>query len=423
MTSLYAILDIGTVGSIVHNVVSIDISDPNNITYIPFGTIAGFADKYFVSATFNPLSNKIFFALSDFDSNTSVENIYLYSVTFPDLLTITPFCLTNTVYVNLNPQITYNIENNLFYYAINSDPNGYAYTVNTIDSNGNIIVTSINCTNIQNSSNGLLIFNDNIYATYRPGNSFIVYYAGVNTNTTGTITSTIFPQPPGQLWSIFDLNGNLWGTTQYSGSSPQSYSLYKLQCTDAGLPAPDPFTSELIGEMALTFNSNQIANMTLFSPTACIHGSSKIHLTNRIQKQISKLTLSDIVLCPNGKFGKIKQIVPCWNHMPNSPSHDMIVFEKNSISFDTPNELFAIDPEHLMCTIEEYVKDGNKALRCAKMLINGNTIYRDKIDNLHNKEILKSNIRYDLVLENSDVYIANNLVIKSRQSFKHTGHH
>jgi hypothetical protein len=82
-TQLYAILDIGTVGSIVHQVVSIDISDPNNISYVPIGTIAGFADKYFVSATFDPVSSKIFFALSNSDSNTSVDNIYLYSVTFP----------------------------------------------------------------------------------------------------------------------------------------------------------------------------------------------------------------------------------------------------------------------------------------------------------------------------------------------------
>ena len=131
MTSLYAILDIGNVGSIVHQVVSIDYSDPNNITYTPFGTIAGFTDKYFVSATLDPLLSKIFFALSDSDSNTSVENIYLYSVTFPDLLTITPFCVSNTVYINLNPQVTYNVQNNLFYYAINNDPFGYDYKVNT----------------------------------------------------------------------------------------------------------------------------------------------------------------------------------------------------------------------------------------------------------------------------------------------------
>ena len=126
--NLYAILDTGTVGSIVHNVVSIDYSVPNNISYVPFGTIAGFPDKYFVSATLDPISSKIFFALSDSPSSTSVTNIYLYSVTFPDLLTITPFCISNTVYINLNPQVTYNVTNNLFYYAINNDPLGYDYT-------------------------------------------------------------------------------------------------------------------------------------------------------------------------------------------------------------------------------------------------------------------------------------------------------
>jgi hypothetical protein len=271
--SLYAILDSGTVGSIVHNVgsivhnvVSIDYSDPNNITYVPFGTIAGFADKYFVSATLDPISSKLFVALSDADSTTSVTNIYLYSVTFPDLLTITPFCVNNTVYVNLNPQVTYNVADNLFYYAVNNDPLGYDYTVNTIDSSGNITVTSINTSNLQNSSNGLQIFNNFIYATYRPGNSFTVDFADINNNTTGVITSPITPQPPGQIWSVFDSNGILWGTTQVAASSLPSYSLYKLQCTTAGLPASSPFPSELVGDMPTTFESNLITNITLFAP-------------------------------------------------------------------------------------------------------------------------------------------------------------
>jgi len=263
--NLYAILDTGTVGSIVHNVVSIDYSVPNNISYVPFGTIAGFPDKYFVSATLDPILSKILFALSDSTSSTSVTNIYLYSVTFPDLSTITPFCISNTVYINLNPQVTYNVTNNLFYYAINNDPLGYNYGVNTIDSNGNIVVTNINTSNLQISSNGLQIFNNYIYATLRLGNSFTVDYASLNNNTTGSITSPI-TQPPGQIWSVFDSNGVLWGTTQIDASSPPSYSLYELQCTTAGAPASSPFLSELIGNMPTTFDGNAIANLTLFTP-------------------------------------------------------------------------------------------------------------------------------------------------------------
>jgi len=271
-------LDIGTVGSIVHQVVSIDISNPSNITYVPIGTIAGFTDKFFVSATFDPVSSKIFFALSNSDSNTSVDNIYLYSVTFPDLLTVTPFAVSNTVFVHLNPQVTYNTANGLFYYAINNDPLGYDYAVNTIDTSGTIVVTSINDSNLQNSSNGLQIFNDHIYATIRPGNSFTVYYAGISDNTTGSISSPITPQPPGQIWSVFDLNGVLWGTTQLTGSSPPSYSLYKLQPTTAGLPAADPFTSEFVGDMPTTFGTNLIANATLFTQTVSAPAPNQVNV-------------------------------------------------------------------------------------------------------------------------------------------------
>ena len=416
MTTLYAILDIGDPESIVHTVVIIDYSDPNNINYIPFGTISGFPDKYFVSATFDPLVGKIFCALSDLDSNTSVENIYLYTVTFPDLSTVTPFCLNNTVYVNLNPQVTYNVVDGLFYYAINIDQMGYDYRVNTIDTNGIINVTTINTTNIQNSSNGLQIFNNYIYATYRPGNSFEVYYAGLTDNTTGASSSFITPQPPGQIWSVFDLNGVLWGTTQLNASSPPSLSLYKLQPTTGGLPASSPFLSELIGDMPTTFEDDSIANITLFTPAACIHGSSKILLVNQQQKQISELCLSDIVLCPDGKSTKIKEIIPCWNSVPNHKSQYMILFEKNSICPGVPNETFAIDPEHPMCTIDSYLENGNKALKGAKTFINTKTIYCDRIDNIH-KGVLETNIRYDLTLEDSDVYIANNIVVKARQSF------
>ncbi len=265
-TSLYAILDIGTIGSVVHYVVSIDYSDPNNISYVAIGTIAGFADKYFISATLDTFSGKIFVALSDYDSATSVDNIYLYSVTFPDLLTVIPFFIGAAVYVNLNPQVTYDVGNNLFYYAINNDPSGYDYKVNTIDSSGAITVTNINTSNLQNSGNGLQIYNNFIYATYRPGNSFTVDFAGINDNTTGAISSPITPQPPGQLWSVFDVNGVLWGTTQFAASSLPSYSLYKLQCTVGGLPASDPFPSELVGTMPTTFENNFIANITLFTP-------------------------------------------------------------------------------------------------------------------------------------------------------------
>jgi hypothetical protein len=261
---MYAILDIDSAGTITHQVVLVDTSDPANISYVPLGTIAGFADRYFVSATFDPVSSKVFFALSNSDSNTSADNVYLYSVTFPDLLTVVPFALVNTVYVNLNPQVTYNTANGLFYYAINNDPSGYDYNVNTIDGSGTIVATSINVSDIQNSGNGLQIFNNYIYATIRPGNSFTTYHAGISDNSTGSITSPITPQPPGQIWSVFDSQGVLWGTTQYSASSPPSYSLYRLQVTSGGLPASSPFLSELVGEMPTTFGNDLIANMTLF---------------------------------------------------------------------------------------------------------------------------------------------------------------
>ena len=96
----------------------------------------------------------------------------------------------------------------------------------------------------------------------------------------------------------------------------------------------------------------------------------------------------------------------------------MIVFEKGSLGRNTPNERFAIDPGHPMCTIKDYLKKGVKGLRPAKMYINRRSIYSDTIDSIHHGGLLESNIRYDLVLENSDVYIANNVIVKARMPIK-----
>jgi hypothetical protein len=141
------------------------------------------------------------------------------------------------VYINPNPQTTFNAANGLVYYAINSDPNGYEYKMNTIDASGNIISTHINTR----------IF---------------------KIRATGSISGPITPQPPGQLWSVFHSAGVLWGTTQYAGSSSPSYSLYRLQCTTAGLPASSPFLSELVGTMPTTFGDALIVNMTLFASSS-----------------------------------------------------------------------------------------------------------------------------------------------------------
>ena len=125
MNNLCTVIDVNDSGSIIHQVISIDKSDPLNIKYTLIGTIKGYPDKYFVCAVLDLELNKLFFALSSSSYNSYVDNVDLYSVTYPDLLTITPFCQNNTVDIFFNPQITYNPANKLFYYSKNYDPNGF----------------------------------------------------------------------------------------------------------------------------------------------------------------------------------------------------------------------------------------------------------------------------------------------------------
>ena len=109
----------------IHQVVSIDISDPNNISYVPFGTISRICRQIFVSATFDPASSRIFFALERFGFEYEPLKIfYLYSVTFPDLTTITPFLFKQYSLYKSESLKSPMIPNGLFYYAINNDPLG-----------------------------------------------------------------------------------------------------------------------------------------------------------------------------------------------------------------------------------------------------------------------------------------------------------
>jgi len=123
---------------------------------------------------------------------------------------------------------------------------------------------------------------------------------------------------------------------------------------------------------------------------------------------------------PDCKTTTVKELVPCWLNIPNNPYHKCIIFEKDSLAPNMPNERFIIDPIHPMSMIDDYENNG---LILAQDFVNGKTIY--ETDYKEVQEMFPKNMihnRYDLVLTKGDTYIANNVVVKSRTSLKNTGY-
>ena len=157
-----------------------------------------------------------------------------------------------------------------------------------------------------------------------------------------------------------------------------------------------------------------------FAPMACIHNSSKILMANGSYKLVTDVTSGDELFSPDCKTTTVKEVVPCWLNVPNNPYHKCIVFEKDSLAPNMPNERFIIDPTHPMSTLKDYECNG---LVVAKDFVNGKTIY--KTDYKEVQEMFPENMkhnRYDIVLTKGDTYVANNVVVKSRVSFKNAGY-
>ena len=269
------------------------------------------------------------------------------------------------------------------------------------------------------------------------------------TNTSGTISIEQYFQSDGttfsplslsysgskQLISIYNNNNidyikfiNIQGESENSIGNVHYYAVISL--------ANDPLDytkyyyddqKELrwLGVSGLQSNTTTIASgysypVLFFDSAACIHSSSKVLLSDGSYKLITNVTSGDQVYSPDCKTAVVKEVVPCWLKVPNNPFHKCVVFEKDSLAPNVPSELFIIDPGHPMSFATNY---DNNGLMSAKEYVNGKTIYTSDYNDIKERfpEDMKHN-RYDLVLNRGDTYVANNVIVKSRTSFKTAGY-
>ena len=157
----------------------------------------------------------------------------------------------------------------------------------------------------------------------------------------------------------------------------------------------------------------------------CIHENSLIITSNGPKKIKDINAKEDKVLTPDNSFIKVLNVVPCWIQPPGFPIHDCIVFEINALGDNEPSEKLIIDPGHYMCTIAEYKKNGLDALKKAGEFMDPDNklIYESTWADMNVNTGQNEYCRYDIVLEEPHkVYMANNIVIKSRKSVYEAGY-
>ncbi len=235
---------------------------------------------------------------------------------------------------------------------------------------------------------------------------------------------TITSQSPANFFSIQMIGGIQ--TVVADGLSflpvvgPQIYTFTVSANTtlaNAGLQITNTATAllDLFGP-GVSLQSTATASVAI-----CIHGSSLISLPNNEQIEISKLLPGQLILGADGQSTNIIETVPCWTK--NEHCGNCIIFEPNSLETGIPSNRFAVDAGHPICTISNYNVNLEKALTPAKSFVNNKNIYIVNWEDVASL-LPGENVRYDIIMKESSckAYIANGLIIQSRQSRKVTGY-
>ena len=147
---------------------------------------------------------------------------------------------------------------------------------------------------------------------------------------------------------------------------------------------------------------------------ACLHANSIIVTTNG-DKYIKNIAIGDHVLTSNGQYAAVVRVAHCWIQHPG-PSHDAVIFEPYSLTESLPSVRLIIDPGHPIKINKE------DEFQPAGKFVNDNNIFVRKWTD----ELVQNptpSLRWDLVLEDGyDNYIANGVIVKSRDSVDDPGY-
>lgn len=245
------------------------------------------------------------------------------------------------------------------------------------------------------------------------------------------------PGQPGQVWTIDSQNSPPIFTMIYDpgltfnvlGSSNLNFASVGTYTATVQLPTlVENVGQEFVNNPSIriqyagTLNYIQtISSTASFIVELCIHRSSVIKLANGTEKEIDKIEPGTKIIAADSSVVKIIEAVRCQISDPDGNCGTCIVFEPDSIAPGIPSKRFGADAGHPIGMIDTY--SGNHMLKPAKEFINGSTIYAAKWDSVADL-FVGDNHRYDIVMpeDSCGAYIANGVVVKSRQSRMEPGY-
>lgn len=214
----------------------------------------------------------------------------------------------------------------------------------------------------------------------------------------------------------------------FLSSGTYNFEITAIGRTNPAIEFPDGTLGNATVTLATTPVSQVFVPLTYSKPTAntfisgnadvfvsCLHGSSLVKMKEGV-KRIDQIEPGDEVLTGKNldEYTKVKSVPRCWLSFLGV-DHDAIIFEKDSLGPNQPEEQLIIDPGHPICTKEDYFEQGHDALRPAGSYweeLKGDKIYNKKWTDIYVQE--EPSVRYDLILEGDyNTYVANGLVVES----------
>lgn len=208
--------------------------------------------------------------------------------------------------------------------------------------------------------------------------------------------------------------------------------------TSAGQPFTrnvNPLVTTTYQVLELTQDGNPLcfscpSNEVEIQVFLCLHGASLVHMADPKQeyKRIDEIVEGDVVRTAElGVMAIVDKVCKCWVSPTNgSVVHDALVLEANCLGEGQPSQRLILDPGHPICTREKYGQLGQNGLRPAASWATAplaSAIIKWKDERVQRHETEGSTLRYDLVLHGSSrTYMANGLIIQSRDSYLNAGY-
>lgn len=293
-------------------------------------------------------------------------------------------------------------------------------TVGSVDLTFNTNVSNGGIGYPLNVNTGKLLF-DAFLPAPEPESDFAVVRINADTHNTLNFGEISIGSSPARTLAIQEGEGTLHGVQIAPGETTINLLFGAGSYSSSGTVVVDIVSAigVLIGSTTLPLvvspDGSAIASGTIL--ILCLHGSSLI-TTRKGRRRLDQIQSGDYVATGQKDksgisiYAKVLSLVPCWTTHPGPP-HDAVIIEPNALGHRQPTHRLIIDPGHRILYKKKIIPAGSLV----------NTLPGISIRKWTDPEIPKS-LRYDLVLAPPHkTYLANGVVVASRESIHQAGYH